>query len=143
MQLNLKVYDMAKLTDIEGIGEVFEGKLTASGINTVEQLLESCCEKKARAALADQTGISEKLILSWVNKADLSRINGISTQYADLLEHAGVDTVPELAQRKAENLQTKMTEVNENKNLVHKIPALSQIEDWITQAKDLPRIISH
>lgn len=134
---------MSHLTDIEGIGEAFEEKLMAAGIHSVEQLLEKCCQKKARTALAEQTGISEKLILTWVNKADLCRIKGISTQYADLLEHAGVDTVPELAQRKPENLQAKMVEVNDQKNLVRKVPALSQVEDWVSQAKELPRVITH
>lgn len=134
---------MTHLTEIEGIGEVYEEKLVAAGIKSVEQLLESSCQKKARTALSEKTGISEKLILAWVNKADLCRIKGISTQYADLLEHAGVDSVPELAHRKAENLQTKMAEVNEQKNLVKKVPALSQVEDWITQAKALPAVVSH
>lgn len=131
------------MTDIEGIGEAYETKLVSAGINSVEQLLNSCCEKKARTKLADQTGISEKLILTWVNKADLCRIKGINTQYADLLEHAGVDTVPELAQRKPENLQAKMAEVNEHKNLVRKVPIVSQVEDWVAQAKALPRVICH
>ena len=134
---------MSHLADIEGIGEVYEAKLVAAGMKSVEHLLESCCQKKARIALAEQTGISEKLILAWVNKADLCRIKGISTQYADLLEHAGVDSVPELAQRKAENLQAKMAEVNEQKNLVKKVPALSQVEDWVAQAKTLPAVVSH
>ena len=134
---------MAHLSEIEGIGETYETKLGAAGINSVEQLLESCSEKKARTLLAEQTGISEKLILTWVNKADLCRIKGISTQYADLLENAGVDTVPELAQRKPENLQAKMVEVNEQKNLVRKVPALSQVQEWVAQAKALPRMISH
>ena len=134
---------MSHLSDIEGIGDALEQKLIAAGIKSVEQLLESCSQKKARIALSEKTGISEKLILGWVNKADLCRIKGISTQYADLLEHAGVDSVPELAHRKAENLQIKMAEVNGQKNLVKKVPALSQVEGWITQAKELPAVIGH
>ena len=134
---------MSHLSDIEGIGDALEQKLIAAGIKSVEHLLESCSQKKARIALSEKTGISEKLILGWVNKADLCRIKGISTQYADLLEHAGVDSVPELAHRKAENLQIKMAEVNEQKNLVKKVPALSQVEGWITQAKELPAVVGH
>ncbi len=134
---------MAKLSEIEGVGQIYEEKLLAAGVESVEQLLESCCAKKARVALAEKTGISEKLILAWVNKADLCRISGISTQYADLLEQGGVDSVAELAQRKAENLQAKLAEVNEQKNLVKKIPSLPQVEDWIAQAKQLPAVVSH
>lgn len=134
---------MTHLSEIEGIGAAYDEKLHEAGIKSIEQLLEQCCEKKARKELADKTGISEKLILNWVNRADLCRIKGVSTQYGDLLEHAGVDTVPELAQRKPENLHAKMEEVNTAKNLVRKIPALSQVESWVNQAKELPRVINH
>ncbi len=134
---------MAKLSEIEGIGETYSHKLEEAGVTSIENLLSSCAQKNNRKNLAEKTGISEKLILGWANRADLSRIKGISTQYADLLEEAGVDTVPELAQRNAENLQVKMTEVNEQKNLVRKVPSTSQVEDWVVQAKDLPRMIHH
>ena len=134
---------MTKLSEIEGIGDAFSEKLTNEGITSLENLLETCCEKKSRKDLADKSGISEKLILNWVNRADLSRIKGISTQYADLLECAGVDSVPELGQRKPENLHAKMLEVNEENNLVRKVPAISMVQDWVSQAKDLPRVVCH
>ncbi len=134
---------MSKLSEIEGIGEVYASKLTAAGVTSLENLLKTCCEKKGRAALAEKSGVSEKLILNWVNRADLSRIKGVSTQYADLLECAGVDTIPELAQRKPENLQSKMVEVNEEKKLVRKLPTVSQVQDWVAQAKALPRVVKY
>ena len=93
--------------------------------------------------MADKSGISEKLVLNWVNRADLSRIKGVSTQYADLLECAGVDTVPELAQRNAENLQSKMSDLNAEKKLVRKVPTVSQVQDWVARAKNLPRVVSY
>ncbi len=134
---------MAKLTDIEGIGETYQSKLEAEGITTVEKLLDDCCEKKARTEIANKAGVSEKLMLNWVNRADLSRVKGISTQYADLLECAGVDTVPELAQRNAGNLHVKMQDVNNEKNLVRQVPGQNQVEDWVAQAKQLPRKINY
>lgn len=134
---------MTKLSEIEGIGEVYEAKLKDAGLTSIENLLEKGGESAGRKALAAATGIGDKLILNWVNRADLARIKGISTQYADLLECAGVDTVPELAQRKAENLHAKMVEVNEEKSLVRKVPALSQVEDWVAQAKGLPRAVNY
>lgn len=134
---------MAKLSEIEGIGDAYAAKLEEAGITSLENLLKTCCEKKGRKAIAEKSGVSEKLILGWVNRADLSRVKGVSTQYADLLKVAGVDTIPELAQRKGENLQAKMAEINEEKNLVRKVPTASQVEDWVAQAKELPRIITH
>ncbi len=134
---------MSKLSDIEGIGAAYSSKLEEVGINTLEALLNAGSEKKGRKEIADNTGISEKLVLNWINRADLARVKGISTQYADLLEFAGVDTVPELAQRRADNLHAKMVEVNDEKNLVRKVPALSQVEDWVAQAKELPRVVNY
>ncbi|MBV7298392.1 DUF4332 domain-containing protein [Enterovibrio paralichthyis] len=134
---------MTKLVDIEGIGGTYAEKLEAIGINTIEQLLEKGAQPSGRKAIAEESGISGKLVLKWLNRADLARIKGISTQYADLLECAGVDTVPELAQRNAANLAAKMAEVNEEKNLVRQLPGESKVEDWVAQAKELPRAIHY
>ena len=134
---------MTKLSEIEGIGSSYEEQLKSHGIASIENYLEACATAKSRANLADKTGISEKLILKWANRADLSRVKGIGGEYADLLEASGVDTVPELAQRKPENLLHKLTEVNEAKNLVRKLPALSQVEAWVEDAKQLPRALEY
>lgn len=134
---------MARLSEIEGIGSVNETKLQGAGIKSIEALLDACAAKKGRAELAEKTGISEKLILKWANRADLARIKGIGSEYADLLEAAGVDTVPELATRKAENLFKKMQETNDAKKLVRRPPTQSQVEDWIKQATALPRVMKY
>lgn len=134
---------MANIVEIEGIGEAYAQKLTAAGIGTIEKLLEAGGTSAGRDKIADDTGIEGKLILKWVNRADLARVKGIGTQYADLLEHAGVDSVPELAQRNAENLTAKMAEVNEAKNLVNRAPSSSEVEAWIEHAKALDRAVHH
>ena len=130
-----------KVEEIEGIGPVLGEKLRAAGINTVDKLLEKAATKKQRQSLAEETGISEKQILKFTNMADLFRLNGVGQEYAELLEVAGVDTVPELAQRNAANLTAKMEEVNEAKNLTRKTPSATEVEKWIAQAKELPRVI--
>ncbi|RME74648.1 MAG: DUF4332 domain-containing protein [Chloroflexi bacterium] len=134
---------MAKLTKVEGIGEVYAGKLVEAGITTTGQLLEKGSTAKGRKELADQTGISPKLILEWVNHIDLFRVKGIGEEYADLLEAAGVDTVPELAQRNPDNLYDKLVEVNAEKKLVRQLPGRNQVRAWVEQAKTLPRVIEY
>jgi predicted flap endonuclease-1-like 5' DNA nuclease len=134
---------MAKILDVEGIGPVHAEKLKKAGVSSTDSLLSMGATPAGRKDLAKNSGLSEKQILEWVNHVDLFRIKGVGEEYADLLEEAGVDTVVELAQRKAENLLNKMAEVNTSKNLVNKMPALSQVEDWIAQAKKLPRAISY
>ena len=134
---------MSKLSIIEGIGEIYETKLEAVGVKSMEALLEACATKRGRSDLAEKADISEKLILKWANHADLARINGIGGEYAELLEASGVDTVPELANRNAANLYQKMVEVNEKKALVRRLPTEAQVADWIKQANALPRVLQY
>ena len=132
-----------KVEQIEGVGEVYAEKLNAAGIVTTEDLLEKCAKAAGRAKVAEETGISGKLILKWTNHADLMRINGVAGQFAELLEAAGVDTVKEFRHRVAANLQPKMVEVNEQKNLCNRVPAVSEIERMIEQAKELEPLITY
>lgn len=134
---------MAKIVDIEGIGEVYAKKLVDAGISTVAGLLKAGATAKGRKALEEKTGISHALILEWVNLADLFRIKGVGEEYSDLLEEAGVDTVKELAQRNAENLYAKMAETNTEKKLVRKLPSSKQVAGWVAQAKELPRVVEY
>ena len=134
---------MTKLMKIEGIGEIYAGKLEEAGITTVEALLEQGVTPKGREEMVEKTGISGKLILEWVNHADLFRIKGVGEEYADLLEAGGVDTVPELAQRNPKNLYQKLTDVNQEKKLVRQLPSQAQVQGWVAQAKDLPRKITY
>lgn len=134
---------MGKLSEIEGIGAVYSEKLEAAGIKNQAKLLEAGGTPKGRKDLAAKSDISGKLILKWVNRADLARVKGVGEEYADLLEFAGVDTVPELAQRRADNLLKKMLEVNEQRKLVRSPPTQVMVEKWIAQAKLLPRAIHY
>ncbi len=132
-----------RLVTIEGIGETYAAKLKEMDLSTVEELLEKGSTPQGRKELAEQSGISSKLILRWVNMADLFRIKGVSEENADLLEAAGVDTVPELAQRNPQNLHQKMVETNQEKELVRRVPGVGQVESWVKQAKVLPRKITY
>ena len=134
---------MSKLGTIEGIGDMYAEKFAAIGIKTCEDFLLQGASKKGREELARKTGISDKLILKWINHADLIRINGIGGDYAELLEAAGVDSVPELATRKPENLFAKMVELNTGKKLVRKIPSQTSVISWVDQAKTMAKVVHH
>lgn len=134
---------MTDLMKVEGIGKVYKEKLKTAGIHSNEDMLEKGSTPKGRKDLTEATGISEKLILEWVNLVDLFRIDGVGEEYSDLLEEAGVDTVVELAQRNPQNLTEKMAEVNAAKNLVNRLPSEKMVEGWVAQAKKLPRVITY
>lgn len=131
------------ITMIEGIGEVFKGKLAEAGVTSVEGLLEKGATKAGRKSIADASGIDEGKILDWVNMADLFRINGIGSQFAELLKAAGVDTVKELRTRNAENLHSALTKTQEEKGLTRVVPPLSKVEDFIAQAKSLDPVVTY
>lgn len=132
-----------KIAEIEGIGDAYAAKLQEAGIKTTEDLLNKCATTAGRKNLAEETGISPKLILKWTNHADLFRIKGVAGQFAELLEAAGVDTVKEFRHRVAANLYPKLVEVNEEKNLCNRVPSVAEIEKMIAQAKELEPIISY
>jgi predicted RecB family nuclease len=134
---------MANIIDIEGVGEGQATKLRAAGIGTTEALLEKGSTAKGREEIAASTGISGKLILKWVNHADLFRITGVAGEYAELLEAAGVDTLPELAQRNAANLTKALAEKNETRKFVRRVPTEAQVAGWIAEAKTLPRRVTY
>lgn len=128
-----------RIEEIEGIGKVYGAKLRAAGVKDTEALLSQCGTPKDRAALAAATGISAARVLKFANRADLMRVKGVGEEYADLLEAAGVDTVPELAQRKAGNLHAALEAVNAKKKLVRQTPSAKAIGEWIAAAKAMPR----
>ncbi len=129
------------IIEIEGIGELYAMKLREAGIDTTAMLLERAATPKGRAVLADETGISPKLILRWANHADLFRIKGVAGQFAELLEAAGVDTVKELRHRVAANLVPKLEEVNEVRNICNRVPSMREVESMIEQARELEPVL--
>ena len=126
-----------KIIDIEGIGDVYAAKLNEAAVKTTDDLLEKCATRSGRRKVAEETGISEKLILKWTNHADLFRIKGVAGQFAELLEAAGVDTIKEFRHRVPANLYAKIEEVNAEKNLCNRIPSVKEIEKMVAQAKEM------
>jgi len=132
-----------KIEDIEGIGPTYGAKLKAANINTTDDLLDRCGSAKGRSETATATGLSEGQLLKWANLADLMRLKGVGTQFAELLEAAGVDTVKELRQRVPANLAAKMKTVNEEKKLTRVTPTEQMVTDWVAQAKTMEPKVSH
>ena len=132
-----------KIINVEGIGPVYAEKLAAAGVNTTADLLKAGAARKGRADLAAKTGISEKMILEWVNHADLARVKGVGSEYSDLLEAAGVDTVKELRNRNPENLHQAILTTNQAKKLVRRVPSLKEVTAWVAAAKELEPLVTH
>jgi predicted flap endonuclease-1-like 5' DNA nuclease len=130
---------MPRIIDIEGIGASYAQKLKSVGIASTDALLKAAASPKDRDELSKKMGIQASTILEWANRADLFRIKGVGKQYSDLLEQAGVDTVVELSKRVPDNLHAKLLEVNKGKKFVQRPPSMKAVQNWVSQAKKLPR----
>jgi predicted flap endonuclease-1-like 5' DNA nuclease len=131
------------IADVEGIGPLYAEKLAAAGVRTTDALLERGATSRGRAELEVATGIGQVSILRWVNRVDLYRIKGIGSEYSDLLDVAGVDTVRELSQRNAAELAETLAEASAARSLVRRVPTVAEVTDWIAQAKQLPRLVRY
>ena len=134
---------MTDITTIEGIGPAYAEKLAKADVTSCEGLLEKGASSAGRKDIAEASGIGDSLILKWVNAADLCRIKGVGGEFAELLEASGVDSVPELAQRNAENLAAKMAEVNDTKKLCKAAPSAKTVSKWIEEAKGMEPMVTH
>lgn len=132
-----------KIEEVEGIGAAYAEKLQAAGVSTTADLLAKGATPSGRAALESATGIAHALILEWVNHVDLMRLDGVGSEYSDLLEAAGVDSPAELGQRNAANLAQTFLELNAARATVRKVPSEAVVAGWIAQAKTLPKIVEH
>ena len=133
-----------RIEEIEGVGPAYAEKLVAAGVATTDQLLERGAKPSGRQAIAQATGISATLILEWVNHADLWRINGVGSEYSDLLEAAGVDSPAELAQRNAASLAQTFQDLDAARpNWIRQVPSEATIAGWIEQSKGLPKVVEH
>ena len=134
---------MASIREVGSIGKLNLRKLEKEGIKTLQGLLRKGADRKGRREIAKKCKVSEKLVLGWVNRADLRRIRGVGRGYSDLLEKSGVDTVKELSKRKAANLHKKMSTVNRKRKIVGQLPGEKMVSKWIRQAKRLKSLVKH
>lgn len=133
-----------KIQDVEGIGPEFAAKLKDAGVHTTEALLQRADDRRGREGLSQATGLTEHQLLKWVNHADLMRINGVGSEYADLLEAAGVDSCAELAQRNAANLAQTFQELDAARpNWIRQIPSEATVAAWIAEAQSMEAVVAH
>lgn len=134
---------MASLKDIKSIDATYREEFAQLGIRTTEKLLEFGATERGREELSEESGIPETKILELVNRADLFRIKGIGEEFSDLLESAGIVSPTELAHRNAYTLYDTLVDLNQQKNLVHRVPSHSELEGFIAEAKQLPKVVTH
>ncbi len=134
---------MGSIDTIDGLSRPEARTLRRAGVRTTEKLLKRAGTRGGRREIASATGVGERRILEWVNRADLMRVKGVGEEYSDLLEAAGVDTCKELRNRNPQSLLMKLTQVNSKKRLVRRLPTEVMVKRWVDHAKELPPAVSH
>lgn len=134
---------MPSIDAIEGVGVRNLAKLRRAKCRTTEALLKRGATRRDRTALANETGLDTKSILEWVNRADLMRVKGVGTEYSDLLEEVGVDTIKELRRRNPTNLTNAMEDINVKKRSVRRLPTEAMVAGWVIAAKNLEPVVSY
>jgi hypothetical protein len=125
------------ITDIGGIDGDIAATLKSAGIRSTAKLLETARTVSGRRTLSEKTGFAERQLLCWANVADRMRVKGISREYAELLQAAGVDTVKELRYRSPANLAKAMAEANKKHKMVRLLPSEKVVCRWIENAQKL------
>jgi predicted flap endonuclease-1-like 5' DNA nuclease len=128
---------------LRGLSYELETKLRERGIRTSDQLLDAVRTPAGREELAAYAGVEVHAILELANRADLARVKGIGGVFSDLLEHAGVDTVKELARRRPDNLYARLVEINAQERLAGRAPTRNAVQAWVAYAKELPPLLEY
>lgn len=131
------------ISGLRGLSEDVASQLRVLGIFDSDHLLEAARTPAGRQELAEKIGIDARAVLELANRADLARIRGVAGVFGDLLEHAGVDTVKELATRNPDNLHRALVETNEREHLAGRQPNADMVASWVAQAKELPAGIEY
>jgi len=131
------------IIELRGMSLEPGAKMRDRGIYDSDQLLEAVRTPSGRRASPESVGVEPRVVLELANRADLARVRGIGSVFSDLLEQAGVDTVKELATRRPDNLHARLVETNTEKELAGRLPALDAVQDWVAQAKELPKLLEY
>ena len=133
---------MASISAIRSISHRNATKLRKSGVRTTDSLLDQASTRKGRSVVSERTDIPSADLLRWAQQADLMRVGGIGSEYADLLTAVGVDTIKLLRRRNAENLMVSMIQVNTRRRLVQRLPTIEMIQGWIDTAGSMEPIVN-
>jgi predicted flap endonuclease-1-like 5' DNA nuclease len=129
------------VSKLRGISLEVRRKLKRQGISYTHQLLREAGSTEQRRRLAERSRIDEVALLRLVRRADLARVKGVGAIFADMLEMIGVDQVATLAEQDPLDLRARLYQLNAVERLARRAPTLDEVQQWISQARALPRLV--
>lgn len=128
---------MARIDQVSGIDHKQATRLRKAGVRTSDRLIEEAATRRGRTELSKSTGLSPRDLQRWVHHADLLRVKGVGSEYAELLVTAGVDTLRDLRRRNPTALLAKIIGLNGSRRVVDRLPTEGMVEGWIESAGNL------
>ena len=132
---------MAAIDVVGGIGETHARRFRRSGIRTTEAFLRRAVSIDGRRELAASLSVDEQDLLDLAFRIELMSIRGVGARYAKLLSAAGVGTAEELRTRNPETLHALIVQINDRKKVVHRLPKLDRVMDWVAEARTVESAI--
>lgn len=129
------------ISNIEGIGQKFKERLEYVGIRTVSELLAKSQTQEDRDELSSSADIPVGYIDNWATMLDLTRVQGIGYQHAELLTYSGIKSVEDFRKRNPENLYDAMKVTNDSKHFTKTIPSSESLNKLIENAKKITNIV--
>lgn len=127
-----------KLTKLKGIGKNVENRLLSKDISDLVSLRQNTKEPEKRHKLAQEIKVKDQTLYFWSKQADLMRVEGIDTDWAELLVRAGVRNVGDLAKIDEVNLKKLLEVYSKNYLTDHdEVPNLEKLKDWKAEASQL------
>nr|AAU83851.1 hypothetical protein GZ34G5_18 [uncultured archaeon GZfos34G5] len=134
--------DLLPLAGLRLIEETHAKQLEGQGIVSHDDLILKADTPEARKKLAKKLCINDKFLQRWALLADMMRIVGIDTQYANLLEAAGVRSLDDLANiPHIDTLVDSLCKLNDQ-CLVKQLLSVEIVKQWNEDAKIIARKVS-
>jgi predicted flap endonuclease-1-like 5' DNA nuclease len=130
------------ISKLRGVPERARLALKVQRITTCEQLLAAAGSFEGREAVARATRLDLEFLDDLVCRADMARISGIGVVFCSMLDDLGVGQVGQLAACDHADLHQRLRDYNQQHRLARRSPTLEEVEDWIRQARELPKLLT-
>jgi hypothetical protein len=131
-----------KLKDFKNVNQESVRKLSAAGIETVEDMLQASKTKSKRKELSEKTGIKSEEILELAKLSNLTRLGAVKAVRARLYHDSGFDTLGKIAKVSAEELIAGTKKFIEKTGFNGIPPTPKEAENTVKTAKKLADVLT-
>ena len=131
------------ISKLRGVPQRARVVLKARRITSCGQLLDAAGTADKRAQLERMTNLDLDLLTTLVQRADMSRVNGIGAVFGLMLEDLGVRDVQSLAAQDPARLHDELRAYNQEERLARRSPTSEEVLDWVNQAREITPLVDY